>query len=207
MGKHVVLRPGCILSAKASFEGHNYIGRETIFDGDLGFGSYIGDKCQIHGSIGRYTSIASNVKVVGGEHPTRIIVSTHPSFYSDRNPVGLNYGNKSKFTEHNYASIEKKCPVLIGNDVWIASDATLLAGITVGDGAIIAAGAVVVKDVPPFTIVGGVPAKPIRKRFTDEQISFLMKTRWWEQDQTWIKEHYNDFENIESFIQSVGKVT
>ena len=204
-GKHVKLCSGSSIGAGSTFEGHNYIGKSATFDGDMGFGSYIGDRSQIYGSVGRYVSIADCVTVVDGDHPTERIVSTHPSFYSDRNSVGLNYGNKSKFIEHKYADEEKKAPVVIGNDVWIAHGAILLSGITVGDGAVVAAGAVVVKDVPPYTIVGGVPAKPIRKRFTDEQIDLLLKSEWWERDQDWIKEHYNEFENIESFIEMIEK--
>ena len=68
----------------------------------------------------------------------------------------------------------------IGNDVWIGYEAVILAGVTIGDGAIIGTRAVVTKDVPPYTIVGGVPAKVIRKRFSDDVISALLKTKWWD---------------------------
>ena len=70
--------------------------------------------------------------------------------------------------------------IVIGNDVWIGYDAVVLAGVTVGDGAIIAARAVVTKDVPPYTIVGGVPARPIRKRFADAEIDQLLELKWWD---------------------------
>ncbi len=69
--------------------------------------------------------------------------------------------------------------IIIGNDVWIGFEAIITQGVTIGDGAIIATRAVVTKDVPPYTIVGGVPAKPIRKRFDDETIAKLQKTAWW----------------------------
>ena len=71
-------------------------------------------------------------------------------------------------------------PVVIGNDVWIGFEAVILAGVTIGDGAIIGARAVVTKDVPPYTIVGGVPARPIRKRFSDEDIAALLALKWWD---------------------------
>ena len=70
--------------------------------------------------------------------------------------------------------------ILIGNDVWIGYEAVILSGVTIGDGAIVAARSVVTKDVPPYTIVGGVPAKPIRRRFDRETIDALLELRWWD---------------------------
>ena len=70
--------------------------------------------------------------------------------------------------------------IIVGNDVWIGYEAVILAGVTIGDGAIIAARAVVTKDVPPYTIVGGVPARPIRKRFPQPEIDRLLALRWWD---------------------------
>ena len=75
---------------------------------------------------------------------------------------------------------DNKGDIVIGNDVWIGYEAVILAGVTISDGAIIGARAVVTKDVPPYTIVGGVPARPIRKRFSDEQIAALLAMKWWD---------------------------
>ena len=75
---------------------------------------------------------------------------------------------------------DNKGDIVIGNDVWIGYEAVIMAGVTIGDGAIIGARAVVTKDVPPYTIVGGVPAKQIRKRFSDETISELLNLKWWD---------------------------
>ena len=85
--------------------------------------------------------------------------------------------------------------IVIGNDVWIGYEALILAGVTVGDGAIIAGRAVVTKDVPPYTIVGGVPAKPIRKRFNDDTIAALEKLRWWDWDEERIRENLSAIQN------------
>lgn len=79
---------------------------------------------------------------------------------------------------------DNKGDIVVGNDVWIGYEAVILAGVTIGDGAIIGARAVVTKDVPPYTIVGGVPAKQIRKRFNEETIDTLLKLKWWD----WSKE-------------------
>ena len=75
---------------------------------------------------------------------------------------------------------DNKGDIIIGNDVWIGYEAVIMAGVTIGDGAIIGTRAVVTKDVPPYTIVGGVPAKPIRKRFDDATVERLIKLRWWD---------------------------
>lgn len=78
------------------------------------------------------------------------------------------------------AAWDNKGDIIIGNDVWIGYEAVIMAGVTVGDGAIIGTRAVVTKDVPPYTIVGGVPAKPIRKRFDNETLDELLRIRWWD---------------------------
>ena len=90
---------------------------------------------------------------------------------------------------------DNKGDIIIGNDVWIGYEAIIMSGVKIGDGAIIATGAVVTKDVPPYTIVGGIPAKPIRRRFDEKTIEKLRKSHWWD----WSKEKIKN--NI-SAIQS-----
>ena len=75
---------------------------------------------------------------------------------------------------------DNKGDIVIGNDVWIGYGAVILSGVTIGDGAIIGTNALVTKDIPPYTIAGGIPAKPLKKRFSEEQISALMKIKWWD---------------------------
>ena len=87
--------------------------------------------------------------------------------------------------------------------MWIGANVTILDGITIGDGAISGAGSVVTRDVPPYAIVGGTPARIIRFRFTDEEIRFLLKFRWWDKDQTWIRENGELFEDIKLFMKHV----
>ena len=84
---------------------------------------------------------------------------------------------------------DNKGDIVIGNDVWIGFEAVILSGVTIGDGAIIGARAVVTKDVPPYTIVGGVPARPIRKRFSEEVISKLSELQWWNWSEERIREN------------------
>ena len=85
------------------------------------------------------------------------------------------------------AACDNKGDIIIGNDVWIGYEAVILSGVTIGDGAIIGTRAVVTKDIPPYTIVGGVPAKPIRKRFDDVTIARLLELKWWDWSEERIK--------------------
>ena len=91
----------------------------------------------------------------------------------------------------------------IGNDVWIGTGAILLDGVTIGNGAIVAAGAVVNKDVPPYAVVGGVPAKIIKYRFSEEIVKKLEESRWWEKEESWLLKNAEKFSNIEIFLKSV----
>jgi acetyltransferase-like isoleucine patch superfamily enzyme len=106
------------------------------------------------------------------------------------------------FEEYRYADPEKRYAVVVGNDVWIGTDAILMAGITVGDGAVIAAGAVVTKDVAPYSIVGGVPAKEIKKRFDNEKIESLLSLKWWDKDEKWLRENGSRFMDVDAFFQN-----
>lgn len=149
-------------------------------------------------SIGRYCSIGPKVHVVVPTHPTKTFVSTSPVFYSTAKQCGASYVKTNKFNE--ILSIDGR-NAIIGNDVWLGQGVTLIGGIRVGDGAIVAMNAVVTKDVPPYSIVGGVPAKIIKQRFNEEQVNALLKSEWWNKPENWIVEHADYFENIDRFTQ------
>lgn len=122
-------------------------------------------------NIGKYCSIGYNVQIGCPEHPIDFF-STSPRVYRET--------KASRFIE--WPNNDFRFPVNIGNDVWIGSNAIILQGVTVGDGAIIAAGAVVSKDVAPFTVVGGVPAKKIKNRFDSSFESKIVEKKWWNLD-------------------------
>ncbi|MNI40841.1 Chloramphenicol acetyltransferase [compost metagenome] len=115
-------------------------------------------------------------------HPLNLI-TTHPILYIPEGEI-LGYegvpGILSKDEVIDLYSMPYNQKIVIGNDVWIGANAVILPGVTLGDGAVIGAGAVVTKDVPPYAIVGGVPAKVIRYRFTPEEIEVLLRIKWWE---------------------------
>jgi acetyltransferase-like isoleucine patch superfamily enzyme len=132
--------------------------------------SFCGYDCDIyHCDIGSFTSIANGVLIGGGEHPIKWI-STSPVFYEGRDSIN------TKFSEFNRPEPKR---TTIGSDVWIGARSIIKQGVNVGHGAIIGSGAVVTKDVKPYSIVAGVPAKTLRYRFTDEVISDLLDSEWW----------------------------
>ena len=142
---------------------------------------------QDHLIIGRFCSIACGAKFLftSGNHAMRSLSTyTFPIFFDEWNLD----------PKHITEAWDKKGDITIGNDVWIGYEALIMSGVTIGDGAIIGARAVVTKDVPPYTIVAGVPAKPIRRRFNDEVIETLQSAQWW----NWEKERIE--KNLDAII-------
>lgn len=175
------------------------------FNGHLGFGSYIGDYSKISGKIGRYCSIAPYVRCNNGIHPyTKPFTSTSPVFYSLMKQHGHTLANEQCFDELVYAEPEKKYAIVVGNDVWIGEGVFIVGGITIGDGAMILAHAVITKDVPPYAIVGGVPAKIIKCRFDERTIDFLMRFKWWDMSTKWLKNNIDLINNIDELIKQYG---
>lgn len=172
------------ISRNSIFEGANRIYPKTFFSGSLGYGSYIGNNCEISAHIGRFTSIAPHVRSNHGIHPfTYPFASCSPMFYSLKKQSGKTFACRMVFDEY------KDMPQ-IGNDCWIGENVFLCGGIKVGDGAIIHAGSVVTKDVPPYSIVGGVPAKVINYRYNESDIQFLLGIKWWNKDYNWFTENW-----------------
>ncbi len=118
-------------------------------------------------TVGNFCSVAEGVRFIFGEHRMDL-VTTFPL----RTVLCENW-------KKNVDAVSQG-PIVIGNDVWIATNAVVLSGVTIGDGAVVAAGAIVTRDVPPYTIMAGVPARPVRRRCTEEQIAALLKIRWWD---------------------------
>jgi virginiamycin A acetyltransferase len=132
--------------------------------------------------IGRYCAIAAGTRflMAGAEHPT-MGVSTFP--------FTMFGGEWTEKTLDIVTSMPSRGDTVVGNDVWFGYQATVMPGVRIGDGAIIAAGAVVTADVPPYTIVGGNPARQIRRRFDDTDIERLRRAAWWDWPVDLVTEH------------------
>ena len=189
---------GAVISRSASFGGYNRIGAGSLFSGSIGAYSYMGENCRIRAQIGKFCSIANDVVTVCGTHPTRQWVTTHPAFYSAAKQCGTSFVSRKLFEEETPSAT-------IGNDVWIGSGAQLIGDICVGNGAIVAAGAVVTKDVAPYSIVAGNPAREIRKRFSEEDIAFLQQQNWWDKPESWLKAHADCFSDISLLRSALEK--
>ena len=197
------IRLGANISLKSTFEGMSQIHGCTVFSGHLGYGSYIACHCELSAIIGRFTSIAPYVRCTSGCHPyTEPFVTTSPCFFSanyNKYQCGGSFATEQCYDEFRYADKEKKIAVKIGNDCWIGQNVFLVGGVTVGDGAVVLAGAVVAKDVPPYAIVGGVPARVLRYRYDEETISFLLKIKWWDKNVVWLQQHWRLLNDMKAF--------
>lgn len=141
--------------------------RNTIDHANIGKATYTGEFCVAkYCSIGKYCAISWNVSIGGANHEINLLAVT---------PLNRIMDQPAK----EYPSFIEET-VRIGNDVWIAAGAHILRNVKIGDGAVIAANAVVTKDVPPYSVVGGVPAKVLYYRFSNEVIEQLLKIKWWD---------------------------
>lgn len=165
--------------------------RVQVSNSTIGDYTYVGRHSRIiHAEIGKFCSISSDVRVGMSSH-TLNLISTSPIFTENKNATGHSWTKTSEVNPY------KK--VKIGNDVWIGMRAMVLGGVTVGNGAVIGAGAIVTKDVPPYAIVVGVPAKVTRYRFTDDIIQKLEDCQWWKLPDDCLKD------NIALFQEPMGE--
>jgi acetyltransferase-like isoleucine patch superfamily enzyme len=195
--KKVLFHSNSRIDKNCFFEGMNAVGVNSILKNtNLGLGTYVGRNNELNAvKIGKFCSIGSFIINTTGRHPSSVFISTHPAFFSKGKAAGYSFVKENKYKELIYNN--DNYLVTIGNDVWIGDRVTILDGVKIGDGAIIGSNALVTKDIAPYTINVGVPANPVRKRFEEEEIKYLLSFKWWDKDLSWIKEHAELFENIE----------
>lgn len=176
-----------------SFEGKNAVPDRCNFSGkiSIGYATTLGYNNFFGGdiTIGKYCQIGADVAIHTSNHPM--------SFLST-------YINKNLF-DGELSSLKEIKRTIIGNDVWIGHNVIILGNVTIGNGAILAAGAVVTKDVAPYTIVAGVPAKPIKKRFSERIIQEIEDLKWWDLSEMELEKikplFFKDFQNQESIYE------
>lgn len=192
---NVYIAPQAYADEECSFEGPARIWHDShLSNVSFGLHSYCASGCRIRlCRIGRYCSIGPEVRIGLGTHPANLI-STYPGFYS-RIRHSANF--------HLDPGIQERAETIIGNDVWIGANVIIPGGVTIGDGAVVGSGAVVTKDVEAYMIVGGVPAKPIRKRFSEDEIQLLMRYRWWDKDEAFLGKYGHLFTDNRAFFEFV----
>ncbi len=190
------------ISLSSYFVGMNRIGENTHFDGYLGYGSYISAHCDMAMvKIGNFSSIGPRVVINPGRHPyTNPYATTCPAFYSLRKQNSYTFVKIQKFNEFN--KLESGYAVEIGNDCWVGEGSLITGGVSIGDGAIVLARAVVTKNVPPYAIVAGIPAKVIKFRYNEETINKLLKLKWWNKDKNWLQMNSHLLRNIDELLKS-----
>ncbi|HAT4204379.1 CatB-related O-acetyltransferase [Clostridium perfringens] len=165
---------------RSSIDKYSYIGRNSFI---------------IDTEIGKFCSIAPGCNIGGTGHPIEW-VSTSSVFHKWENIL------KKNFSRHEYDIFSK---TRIGNDVWIATNSMIKAGVSISDGAIIGMGSVVTKNVGPYEIWAGNPAKCIRKRFDDETIKLLLDMKWWDLSDEDLTEKAKYFNNVNSLVDNFYK--
>jgi phosphonate metabolism protein (transferase hexapeptide repeat family) len=151
-----------------------------------------------YATVGKFCSIAAFVRLNPGNHPTDRPTQHHMTYRRRR------YGFDDE-DDHEFFAWRRDHPVEIGHDVWIGHGALVMPGVTVGNGAVVGAGAVVTHDVEPYTVVGGVPAEQIGRRFPPETAARLETTEWWNWPRETIAERFEEFcGDVESFLDAYG---
>ncbi len=175
--------------------GDNCVLEETV----LGAYSYcFGGNDIIYSEIGKFASIATGVRINPVQHPHRIRAASHHFTYRcSHYGFGADDDSLIEWRRSNRCTI--------GNDVWIGHNAIIMGGVSIGDGAVIAAGAVVTHDVRPYEIVGGVPAVNIGWRYDEDTIAAMLRIRWWDWSHEELAQRVRDFNDVKGFISKYDK--
>lgn len=168
----------------------------NIINVTFGKYSFCGYDCEIYNTdIGSFCSIANNVIIGGSMHPINWVSSS--SVFCEGND-----SIKTKFAKH-----KKNIPLktIIGNDVWIGQCVLIKQGVQIGTGAVIGMGSIVTKNIEPYSVVAGNPAREIKKRFSDDVIDVLLKSNWWDFSETRLFDLASSFTDVQDFIKRLER--
>jgi virginiamycin A acetyltransferase len=198
------IKNGNVISFLSTLEIESY---SSIFKGStiperIGAFSYSSSPLDVRLNVGRYCSIASGLSVVGNSHPHKWVSTSPFGYQSFRNHANIRSWVEDQGKEfHNERFRASEEFPVIGNDVWIGQDVLLNRSIKIGNGSVVAARSLVTKDIPPYSIVGGIPARIIRRRFSDSICERLNRIQWW--DYAFTDFNHISISNPEVFVESM----
>lgn len=178
LGAYTDVGPGCSMS-ESSMDDYSYLA---------------GHVSMVWTTIGKFCSIAAHTRINPGNHPTWRVTTSHCTYR--RRQYGLD-----KVDDDEFFQWRRNHPCVIGHDVWIGHNVTILAGIKIGTGACIGAGAVVSKDIPPYAIAVGVPARVIKYRFDEATIERITSSEYWNWSRQELEDRFADLRNVDAFLQ------
>lgn len=190
-----LIHPSCIVK-NCTFGRFVELGTQCVAEEtEIGDYTYLfGSNDVIYAAIGKFNSIATGVRINPVQHPMRERAAAHHLTYR-----AAHYGLGED--DPTILDWRRQRRVVTGNDVWIGHNAVVMGGVAIGDGAVVAAGAVVTHDVRPYEIVGGVPARHIGWRYDEDTIAAMRRICWWDWSHETLGERLRDFNDVSAFIQ------
>jgi phosphonate metabolism protein (transferase hexapeptide repeat family) len=166
---------------------------------ETSFGDYsytAGDNQIIYSEIGKFSNIASHVRINPGNHPMERVTLHHMTYRRKLYGFGED--------DHDFFQWRRDHKCTIGHDTWLGHNVIVMPGISIGHGAVVGSGAVVTRDVPPYMIAVGVPARVIKPRFPEDIVAALLRIAWWDWDHATLGARLNEMNHVESFIEKYG---
>lgn len=198
LGKEPFIESSCII-VDSQFGEFVEIGfSNNIQESTIDDYSYTCENCQIiYSYVGKFVNIASYVRLNPSPHPMQKVTQHHMLYRKEMFGFGED--------DSRFFDFRRSKKVHIGHDVWLGHNVVVMGGVTIGNGAVIGSGAIVTKDIPPYAIAVGNPARVIKYRFDDKTIENLQKISWWDWDNEKIKNSLDEFHQIDSFIEKYSK--